>query len=287
MNAQQRVQLETSKDSILIGEVLNVTLELERSIPEQWQVAIPSDTSWLVFSNEVDTIQWEKTRKFVQRIRLTRYDSGYHLLSFMPMVLGSDSLRVSASYVFVGLPKAGEKELMDIRDPFDAPFNWPLYIALPIAILILVFLGVWLWKKWNRRDRSESTKPVVTRDPREDALQRLKLLADKKAWTGDLRQYYTSLLDVLRIYLESAYGIRAMEMTGSELARQLHLFQLEPEDAKALKVFLGVSDFAKYAEKGEAVRDLPSEIGFLENIIKKYPLVPKEEELSDSENQTP
>jgi hypothetical protein len=270
--SQQRVDIHLSSDSLLIGQVLEVRLEVERSLPDQWTAIAPLDTAWTVLSNQIDTAAWEKNRKYHQQMRLTRFDSGFHLLAFTPLVINGDSLRVSASYVYVGLPPKGEIELTDIHDPYAAPFNWPLYVALPLGIALLLALVIYFLRRWKKR---ESQAPVYDRaapvDPRKEALRLLQKYADEKLWQSELKTYYTHITDVFRMYVEATYGLRAKEMTGNELAEQLHHLHLQAQDAQSLRNFLLAADFAKYAEKGETGRDLPGEIDLLQHLIQQYP----------------
>lgn len=283
MFSQQRVDIQLSSDSLLIGQVLEVRLEVERSLPNQWTAVSPLDTAWTILSNQVDTVAWEKNRKFQQQLRLMRFDSGFHLLAFAPLVLNGDSLRVSASYVHVGLPPKREIELTDIHDPYAAPFNWPLYVALPLGLLLLLAIIIYLLR---RLKSSESQAPVATRavaiDPRKEAMRLLQKYADEKLWQAELKTYYTHITDVFRMYVEATYGLRAKEMTGNELAAQLHHLHLQPHDAQSLRSFLLAADFAKYAEKGETGRDLPGEIVLLQHLIQQYPPAPE----TDTQTET-
>jgi hypothetical protein len=281
---QFRADMQLNKDSMLIGEVLEVRIEVDWPYSSSFASVVPSDTSWIVLSSTTDTVLWKKDNKFIQDLRLTRFDSGYHILSFRPLVLNKDSLRVSASYVLVDLPVARETELEDIVDPLEAPFNWPLYVALPLAILLTLFLIYWIVKKIRDKPSSIGPRKKEKKDPRLVAIQMLDALVEKKAWEMELRNYYTTVTNVLRIYLEEQYSVSALEMTGNEIARILPQVNMDEEMRKKLRAFLVASDFAKYAEKADTGRDLKGEIDLLRNFVERYPAVEAPTEEPENNN---
>ena len=280
-SAQSRVELDISTDSLLIGERLTVELSAPAKRGEAFAVFPPEDSSWAVISSAVDSNRLEKGEGLHYRLFLTRFDSGYHLLNFPPIVVGRDSLRVSAAYIYVGLPAPGENEITDIRDPMAAPFNWPLYVALPLGILLVLVLVFFLYRRWKNRPPKDIGPPPILRDPRKEALELLEKLEREEAWEQPPRTFYTSLSDVIRMYWQSTYGIQAMEMTGTELAGHLASLGTEAEDEREMHSFLLASDFAKYAEKGETRRPLREEIGLLRKWIEKYPRTEPEDEKNE------
>lgn len=271
LSGQFRADMQINRDSMLIGEVLDVRVVVDWPYSQEYSAVQPSDTGWVVLSSSADTVTWQKENKFVQELRLTRFDSGYHILSFRPLVLDKDSLRVSASYVFVGLPPPSDAELLDIVDPLEAPFNWPLYVALPLAILLTLILIFWIIKKIRDRPASSGPRKEPKKDPRDVALQMLDALVEEKAWEMELRHYYTTVTNVLRIYLEEQYSVSALEMTGTEITRVLPQIRMDEEMRRVIRAFLVASDFAKYAEKGHSGRDLRGEIDLVRNFVERYP----------------
>ena len=46
----------------------------------------------------------------------------------------------------------------------------------------------------------------------------------EKLWQqGEIKQYYSELTDILRIYIENRWDIQAMEMVSSEIIESLNL----------------------------------------------------------------
>lgn len=72
---------------------------------------------------------------------------------------------------------------------------------------------------------------------------------------GMEKEYYTRLTDILRIYVDSRFGINAMEMTSSQIIESLSNNE-ETKDANILmKQILEIADFVKFAK----VRPLPED----------------------------
>ena len=278
----QSVDLKIGSDSLLIGQVLELELSVKAEFTSLGAGAQPDDTAWVVLSSSCDTVLWKREGIWVQRMQLTRFDSGFHRLQLSGPVVGTDTLRTPEAFVHVDLPAAGEEELKDIVAPYEAPFNWPLYIALPLGMVLMIVLVVLLWNKW-KRDSGDSDPEMPQIDPRELALSMLSALEQQQAWTGELKGYYTSVTNVLRLYLSQAFQIHAMEMTGSEIAAAIQVCGLSEAEERELKRFLEASDYAKYAKRGGSGRDLRAEIDLVRGFVNVYPK--PEEAASENDEQ--
>ena len=277
----QSVDMKIGSDSLLIGQVLDLELSAAAEFTSLGVGAQPDDTAWVVLSNSCDSALWKKEGIWVQRLQLTRFDSGFHRLQLSGPVIGTDTLRTPEAYVHIDMPAVGEEELKDIVAPYEAPFNWPLYIALPLGMVLMIVLVVLLWNKW-KRDSGDFDPELPQIDPRELALSMLSALEEQQAWTGDLKGYYTSVTNVLRLYLSQAFQIHAMEMTGSEIAGAIQICGLSETEERELKRFLEASDFAKYAKRGGSGRDLRAEIDLVRGFVSAYPK-PEEESAENDE----
>lgn len=271
LSAQNRLQLRVAKDSILIGEPLKIELVSVAKLQNIVQLPSPKDTAWAILKSNADSALQNWAEFWRYRLEITRYDSGYHLLSFSPIKLGSDSLRCEATYVYVGFPPRSEVELMDIKGPRKAPFDYVTWVLLPLAVLLVVFGLYFLWKRFKPLKEEFAAKKDPPIPPREKALKKLQSLQENQAWLMGPKIFYTEITDVLRLYLEDEIHIQAMEMSGTELASSLEKLKLEAEDEKKLKDFLLASDFAKYAERAELNRSVELEFKLLKQIITDYP----------------
>ena len=74
-------------------------------------------------------------------------------------------------------------------------------------------------------------------------------MRDSKLWQqGQEKQYYTRLVDILREYIDSRFGINAMEMTSAEIIRALKSNQDMREVNNYLNDILSMADFVKFAK---------------------------------------
>lgn len=120
--------------------------------------------------------------------------------------------------------------------------EWSIAACLAVAGVLLTWLAA-------RAIRSRAARPVLPPAAEVIALQALAALEGQDWSTAERRrEYYYRLTEILRVYVESKFGLRAPEMTTEEflqrLARDAHSV---PLDAGALRDFLLACDLVKYA----------------------------------------
>ena len=93
-------------------------------------------------------------------------------------------------------------------------------------------------------------KPVVP--PLDQALADLRKLKAKQLWQQNrVKEYYTELTDILRVFLAAEYRIAAIEMTSDECLEALRMNHPErKEDIRNLGLVFRTADLVKFA-KGE------------------------------------
>lgn len=127
---------------------------------------------------------------------------------------------------------------------------WVLAISAVIAGGIAAFI---LLRKRKQEAEELKAAPVP---PYELAISRLEQLRKSNlAETGQEKQYYTQLVDILRQYLEGRFGINAMEMTTTQIVRALRSNPETRMTADEVRAVLSVADFVKFAK----VRPLPDD----------------------------
>lgn len=130
---------------------------------------------------------------------------------------------------------------------YDYVPNWLLYVLLG---LFVAAVAVAAWIFYRRRSRIvaiERAKPVP---PYELAMERLNTLREQRLGeSGQDRQFYTELVDILRQYLEGRFGINAMEMTSTQIVRALRENTETRMSADEIKNVLAIADFVKFARQ--------------------------------------
>src|SRR5690606_22888533 len=132
------------------------------------------------------------------------------------------------------------KEIIDVEAEEKAKKpTWWYYLAAAIVVLILVLV---LLKK--------KKKPVVVQtvappDPYQVALKQLAALKNEKK---DIKEYYSRLVDIFRVYVADRKGIHSLQATTDDLVVQLKALGLDKSNYEQLAGTLRQSDFVKYAK---------------------------------------
>ncbi len=177
-------------------------------------------------------------------------------------------------------------ELAEIKDIIREEKNWQDYMIWIILALglVVISLAVWLIPKFLKKKKTElvekeEEKPIIPAHI--IALQKLNTLKSEKIWLkGNYKQFQSDLTYTLREYLENRYEIKALEMTTSDISRQLTDFGLSVDDNKSLVNILQIADLVKFA-KVKPDEDIHEE--FLNDTIDFVKRTKEEKEQSDVE----
>lgn len=250
---------------ILIGDQVGLELQVKQPIKEF--VGIPNfeqnEKSGLevVDQSENDTTLLESGQYIIKkRVILTAFDSGYYAVPSIPFLYYSDTLR-SDSILFKvnGMPVDTTKAIKDIKMPYGAPlsfgeiFPWVgggLILALIILIIIYVIRKIRRKEPIIRRFRPKEPAHII-------AYRSLDKLKSDKLWQQDkIKDYYTILTDILRLYLWNRYSIRTMERTSEEILNSLKVSDFNDDEAfETLKDIFQISDLVKFAKYKPIVDD--------------------------------
>lgn len=196
-----------------------------------------------------------------QRLNLTitSFDSGAYFIPPFKFILNKDTaaplltepLQLVVNTVATDTSLAKVK---DIKAPFDEPFNWKWYLphiytglAILVAVLIIIILLVRYFKK--------KPQPVVQEvvniiPPHIKALEDLEKIKQEAVWKDNkVKEYYSSIADTLRLYIEQRFKINALELTSEEI---LHIFKSQVVDSESkmkLQQILTLADFVKFAKQ--------------------------------------
>lgn len=281
----QQIKVSTSleQDSIWLGDQIKMILvaeypagsvltfpQLKDSLANGIEVLsrIPADSSKLG-----DGII-QKRQSYI----ITAFDSGPHPIApFLFALHGKtppDSLRSNPVTLFVKVPSVDlKKGFADIKKPYGAPVTfkeiapWILGFLLLACIVFLIIYAI------SRKRRNIPlfilpSKPKLP--PHVIALGELDKLKEEQLWQHDkVKDYYTRLTDIIRVYLEDRYNVPAMEQTTHEI---LGDFKGENSQIKG-KLYVGlektltISDLVKFAK----YTPLPDENHYV--LVQAYTLV--------------
>lgn len=277
-----RFSAEIDTNKILIGD--QFTLQLKGEVAEgtnfQWPI-IPDTVSGLDFVDisKIDTLSKDGVWKLSQKLTLTSFDSGYVAIPPLTLKAGNDEASSQALAVAVEFPQLSEEQdLYDIKEPLEPPFDWiPLLIGLGIGIVLIV--GTWFYIKWlkKRKNRVKLT-PEQMLTPYEYAqLQMTEIEKEQLYQAGKIKEYYSRLTDVMRLYMERQMGINAMESTADELIEKMREIRLPKELQERIDELIHLSALVKYAKEKPGVGQNESALKTVKAFLEQTKPAEKEE----------
>ena len=140
-----------------------------------------------------------------------------------------------------------------IVGPIDAPiqmkevFPW----ILGVLLLALVVVGILYWRKHRKTkvdaDGNIVKGPVIP--PYDKAVDDLKRLREEKMWqSGKVKEYFSTLTDIAREYIEGQFGVNAVEMTTDDILEEVKPLHFSSETYNKLKETMEVADLVKFAK---------------------------------------
>ncbi len=131
---------------------------------------------------------------------------------------------------------------MEIRD----------YTIYGLIALIILSLIVWFIVWYVRNHQSSDAgfvKPAPKLPPHVIAIKALDELRNRKLWqNGKHKLYYSTLTEILRLYIEGRWSIGALEMTSDEIITALRDVDIKHDSRSNLIAILRTADMVKFAK---------------------------------------
>ncbi len=267
-NGEVSVRAAIDTGEIKIGEQFHLVLQAvsDSAGADIVWAAIPDTFNHLmvVSRSPIDTSKNNDQIIYQQKYTLTGFDSGrWYIPSFQfhtiseedssaPETLKTDSFPILIHSVAVDTTKPF-KPIKEIRAvPFNLWDYWPYLLAALVALLIILFF-VFVYKK---RSKPLKEKVIPQEPPYDQAVEALKILEKEKLWQkGEVKEYYSRLTDILRLYIQRQYRINAMEQTSDELLDKIRPVTRLNQQRDQLQYILQMADLAKFAK----LQPLPEE----------------------------
>jgi hypothetical protein len=261
---QAKVSASLERDSIWLGDQIKMILVAE--YPVGTTINFPQLKDSLANGIEIVSRSARDSSKIGdgmlqmrQSYLITAFDSGPHpiapFLFAIHTKITPDSLRSNSLRLFVKVPPVDlKKGFADIKKPYGAPITfkeiapWILGIILIASIVFLILYAI------NRRRKNIPlfTLPAKPKlPPHIVALSELDKLKEEQLWQHDkVKDYYTRLTDIIRVYLEERYGVPAMEQTTHEILSEFKgdQSQIKGKLFTGLQKTLDTSDLVKFAK---------------------------------------
>lgn len=272
-NAQVLVKASIDRDKILVGDSIVLTLDVRAPLGE--------DVTWFNLDSlphfefldkgKVDTIEGVDGKKWLQQLVITSYDSGYWQIPILSMKVAgktyySDSLGVQVTYANADL----SADYKDIKEIEDVPNTDTNYIPWIIGAVTLVAIAIMVLLLFRKKKVVPVAGPVVVKQtPFEEAMQALEALRQKDLPNkGAIKEYYTGLNDILRVFVQRKLNIASREKTNEELIIALKKQQMQEEHFRALSDALRMADFVKFARYEPGIADNEKNFTIIETAIK-------------------
>ncbi|CAM1359520.1 conserved membrane hypothetical protein [Tenacibaculum litopenaei] len=278
--------------SIRIGE----QFEYKITIDETENVIIPKLQNLkgleVIDSLKMDTLNNQLIQKYI----LTGFDSGAFYIPKQQLFIKNqayytDSLLVKVATVPIDTTKVKKYEIKGIKgEPYQFD-DYARYVYWALAVLLIVIVTLYFALK--RTDEDDSTTFVPKLAPFQEAMRNLQLLDEKLLWQNNkIKEYYSELTDIIRMYIERELHVPALEQTTNEVVRQLELLrdanniETEKETIKKLSKLFQQADLVKFAKSKPLAHDIEADRNIAELLINNIkPAL--SEEATETDYSTP
>lgn len=209
---------------------------------------------------QADTVDIGNNREQINRdIIVQSFDSGMYVIPAFKYVVGKDTFRTNDLTLKVIPVKVDTlTNINDFKPVADPPFFISDYLPkflvdywwLILIVLLLIAFGIYAYFKWFKKGTVPFIKkPEVVIPPFDEAIMKLTQLKSEKLWeSGQDKEYYTRLTDILRNYIDRRFHINAMEMTSSQIIDILRKNEETMPVNEQLNKILEMADFVKFAK---------------------------------------
>ncbi|NND88323.1 MAG: DUF4381 domain-containing protein, partial [Flavobacteriaceae bacterium] len=282
--------------SIQIGEELRYTISVEADTSEI--VTFPEGQTFLplevIESYTTDTTYEGERMRLLKTYGLTQFDSGRYLIPKQRILIQdrpflTDSMWVEVRDVKVDTTKQKMFEIKEAIEVEDPPIDLlAILMWLVPLLLVLAIIGLLLFRRKKRKQAAAKPLP-----PYEEAITALKELDNSELLIHHRsKEYYSTLTEIVKRYLDREIDDTALESTSDELIARLQLhkdaghFDLDSETIKHLDEVLKRADLVKFAKMQQGQDQARSDRNTIEEIINHtHEIVPEptEEELQENE----
>jgi hypothetical protein len=268
----QKINISAALDStkIRIGEQVKLDLYVSYSTKQnnlkiQWPNIADTITDKIevISVSVIDTTCPDKSNPDIiqqhQQITISAYDSGYFAIPGFKFFINNDSANAFYSQslfleVHTVPTDSSITKTKDIKPPFAEAFNWKWYskyfywgFSLLVIIILIILITIYFTKK-NKIVVLKSEKPKIPAHI--IALQSLEKIKNEQIWKEEkTKEYYSSISDTIRLYIEERFKVNALESTTAEIMKAFRSQVVDKESKDKLQQLLMLSDLVKFAKQ--------------------------------------
>lgn len=276
MHAQVTVKAKLDSVTMLMGNVNTLNVEIVQDASARGYFPMFADVKpggYATMLNDTlefglpvtDTVKINDRRIQINcRIPLQVFDSGAYRIPAIDYVTGRDTVRTLPLVLKVNPVKVTAEDKISPLTSVAPPENGSIFDALPdwlyyywwAVLLGLGAIALTAWLIYRFRTKGVLLPQKAPEKPDVVALDRLSRLKARNLWQdGREKEFYTILTNILRVYLDDRFGIKAMEMPTSEILENLSEDASLRDSRSKMRMILDMADFVKFAK----VRPLPDD----------------------------
>ena len=215
--------------------------EVERTADADSNVIVKQQLTLMTFDTgevQVPSVGLTYARSFDDPNRLMAYTD--------PINLYSTTITVDTTMAY-----------KPIVEPLAAPIQMREVYPWLLGALLLVLIGLGIWLLLKRRKVRVDENGNIVRGPvippYDNAVTDLENLRQQKLWqSGKVKEYFSSLTDIAREYIEGQFGVNAVEMTTDDILEDIKPLRFSKETYDKLKETMEVADLVKFAKYSAA-----------------------------------
>lgn len=260
----QKITVNARLDStvIWIGSQAHLTFEVSQQPNQKVIMPLFSDTIIgaleLTEPVKIDTIKSPDGHLLVkQHYTVTSFKDSLLYVPSYPFVLNGDTVWSKSLSLKVVQPfkiDTASHQIADIKQVFDAKFDWADFFKMLFSSWFLLFLLAILYilylKYFKKKPVLTANEVKLLQPAHVVALSQLDKIKQEKLWQqGRHKEYHTELTDVIREYIERVFNINSMEMTSDEILDHLRALRKEQKSTYlCLQQILQLADLVKFAK---------------------------------------
>ena len=196
-----------------------------------------------------------------QQLSLMTFDTGYVEVPEIPLTYAqsaetqrlhalTNTLMLHSTTISVDPSQPYKPIVPPMSKPFKFRDIWP-YILAAVVLMLLIVAVVLLVKRHKAKEPKEGEKeePKNLIPPYDKAISDLAELKQQKLWqAGKQKEYYSTLTDIVREYIEGQFGVNAVEMTTDEILEAIEPLNFDGRLFESFKDTMQLADFVKFAK---------------------------------------
>lgn len=285
VHSEPTVHGEVGSTWIVIGEQTFLTLRVEGSSTDA--IEFPAYDSLAVLTPGISVVSSQDSTfmkggnpTYQRRYVITSFDTAHYEIPSLDVKVSGKSYSTNVipfEVRGVEIDTTHVDKIFDLKSPMEPAFDmreWRLPLLLGILTFIVSLILTYIII------RIKDNKPIIRRirfspyvPPHKTALIEIeKIKSDDLLSSGDPKDYYTRLTDILRKYMEKRYGFNAMEMTTDEIIQELE--NLDDYSALSeLNSLFSTADLVKFAkanpEISEKDQNLLNAVAYIQSTKKE------------------